>query len=156
MCLLACSLSHVWLFVTPWTVTHQVPLSWHSSGKNTAVGCHFLLQGNLPDLEIKPPFCTLTGKSLPAGHMWANTKLEQWVDSDIFLPSKRYWFFSEDYTDYTQIVFILNINNVFSQKYLKGLNGVDCDHKANIWICKDLFPIKNDFINSHFSIRLEI
>ena len=55
-------LSHVWLFVTPWTVVHQAPLPaaeslqlcptlcdpmdcspWDSPGKNTGVGCHFLL-----------------------------------------------------------------------------------------------------------------
>ena len=33
------------LFVTPWTVAHQVPPSMGFSGKNTGVGCHFLLQG---------------------------------------------------------------------------------------------------------------
>ena len=31
-------------FVTPWTVAHQAPLSTGFS-KDTAVGCHFLLQG---------------------------------------------------------------------------------------------------------------
>ena len=31
--------------VTPWTVAHQVPLVIGFSGKNTGVGCHFLLQG---------------------------------------------------------------------------------------------------------------
>ena len=30
---------------TPWTVARQVPLSMDSPGKNTGVGCHFLLQG---------------------------------------------------------------------------------------------------------------
>ena len=35
-------LSYVWLFVSPWTVAHQAPLS-----KNTGVSCHFLLQGDL-------------------------------------------------------------------------------------------------------------
>ena len=39
------SLSHVWLFVTPWTVASQAPLSMGFSGKNTEVGCHFFLQG---------------------------------------------------------------------------------------------------------------
>ena len=41
-----CTLSHfscVRLFATPWTVTHQAPLS---MDKNTGVGCHApLLQG---------------------------------------------------------------------------------------------------------------
>ena len=37
-------LCHVQLFETPWTVVYQVPLSMRFSGKNTWVGCHFLLQ----------------------------------------------------------------------------------------------------------------
>ena len=36
--------SHVWLLGTSWTMGHQAPLSWDSPGKNTRVGCHFLLQ----------------------------------------------------------------------------------------------------------------
>ena len=42
-----CVLSHfsrVQLFATPWTIAHQAPL-WDFPGKNTGVGCHFLLQG---------------------------------------------------------------------------------------------------------------
>ena len=41
------SFSHVWLFVTPWTVANQAPLSMEfSPGKNTGVCRHSLLQGN--------------------------------------------------------------------------------------------------------------
>ena len=43
-CVLSC-LNCVWLFATPWTVAHQVPLSLGYSSKNTVLGCHFLLQG---------------------------------------------------------------------------------------------------------------
>ena len=32
-------------FTTPWTVALQAPLSMDFRGKNTKVGCHFLLQG---------------------------------------------------------------------------------------------------------------
>ena len=39
------SLSHVRLFVTPWTVAYQAPHSMDSPSKSTGVGCHFLLQG---------------------------------------------------------------------------------------------------------------
>ena len=39
------SLSGVRLFVTPWTVAYQAPLSWDFPGKSTGVGCHCLLQG---------------------------------------------------------------------------------------------------------------
>ena len=40
------SLSRVQLFATPWTVAHQALCPWDSPGKNTGVGCHFLLQGD--------------------------------------------------------------------------------------------------------------
>ena len=37
-------LSRVRFFATPWTVALQAPPSMGSPGKNTRVGCHFLLQ----------------------------------------------------------------------------------------------------------------
>ena len=43
-----CVLSHfscVWLFVTPWTIACQVPLSMEFSKQESGVGYHFLLQG---------------------------------------------------------------------------------------------------------------
>ena len=36
--------SHVWLSATPQTAAHQVHHPWDPPGKNTGVGCHFLLQ----------------------------------------------------------------------------------------------------------------
>ena len=44
-CVHMCTLSHVPFFATPWTVAlqHVCPCSF--LGKNTWVGCHFLLQG---------------------------------------------------------------------------------------------------------------
>ena len=41
----ACMLSQVWLFATPWTAATRLLCPWDSPGKNTTVGCHFLLQG---------------------------------------------------------------------------------------------------------------
>ena len=65
--------SRVWLFATLWTVAIRLLCPWNIPGKNTGVGCHFLLQ------EIFP-----TGKwedSLPLSHLgspvefWRKTKL---------------------------------------------------------------------------------
>ena len=42
--LLLCHFSHVRLCVTPQTAAHQASHPWDSLGKNTGVGCHFLLQ----------------------------------------------------------------------------------------------------------------
>ena len=44
-CLCMCVYPVVSDSATPWTVVHQAPLPWDSPGKNTGVGCHFLLQG---------------------------------------------------------------------------------------------------------------
>ena len=45
----ACVLSHVQLFVTSWTIVPaRILCPWMFPGKNTGVGCRFLLQGILP------------------------------------------------------------------------------------------------------------
>ena len=41
-------------FVTLWTTAHQAPCPWSILGKNTGVGCHFLLQGIFPGQEANP------------------------------------------------------------------------------------------------------
>ena len=41
-------LNPIRLCVTPWTVVARLLCPWNFSGKNTGVGCHFLLQGTLP------------------------------------------------------------------------------------------------------------
>jgi len=48
LCCVLCLVSHVWLFVTPWTIAHQAPLSMGFSSKNPGVHNHFLLQGIFP------------------------------------------------------------------------------------------------------------
>ena len=49
------SLSCVQLFATPWTEEPTRLLSpWNFSGKNTGVGCHFLLQGIFPTQGSNP------------------------------------------------------------------------------------------------------
>ena len=42
--LLLSHFSHVHLCVTPETAAHRLRRPWDSPGKNTGVGCHFLLQ----------------------------------------------------------------------------------------------------------------
>ena len=39
-CVCAWLLSHVWLFLTPWTVATRFLCPWNSPGKDTGVGCH--------------------------------------------------------------------------------------------------------------------
>ena len=42
------------LFVTPWTVAHQAPLSMNSPGKNTRMNCHSLFQEIFPTQWSNP------------------------------------------------------------------------------------------------------
>ena len=86
----------IWLFLTPWTVACRAPLSMevfrqeYSSGKNTGVGCHALLQrifstvGSNPCLwhllhwqasssPLAPP-----GKPTSKGHLHINVTIRFW------------------------------------------------------------------------------
>ena len=63
-------LSHVRLFVTPWSVAWQAPLSVGFSSKNTRQGCHTLLQG-IFTTQIEPMSSAspaLQADSLPPSH----------------------------------------------------------------------------------------
>ena len=50
---------------TPWTVAYQAPLSKEFPGRNTEVGGHFLLGGDLPDPGIETWSPALQVDSLP-------------------------------------------------------------------------------------------
>ena len=50
---ICCSVSCVRFFATPWTVAYQA-VHGDSSGKNTGVGCHALLQGIFPTQGSNP------------------------------------------------------------------------------------------------------
>ena len=45
-------------FVIPQTVVHRVLSPWDFPGRNTGVGCHFLLQGIFPTRDWTHIFCT--------------------------------------------------------------------------------------------------
>ena len=47
-------LNHVQLFVTPWTIALQIPLSMEFSQQEYWSGLPFLPPGDLPDTETKP------------------------------------------------------------------------------------------------------
>ena len=56
------SLSHVWLFVTPWTVANQAPLSMGFSRQEYWSGLPFLSPGDLPDPGLEPRSPALAGR----------------------------------------------------------------------------------------------
>ena len=58
------SLSHVRLFVTPWTVTYQAPLSMGFSRQEYWSGLPFPSPGDLPDPGIEPGSPTLQANAL--------------------------------------------------------------------------------------------
>ena len=55
------SLSYVWLFVTPWIVAHQPPLSMGFSRQEYCSGLPCLSPGDLPDPGTEPMFSALAG-----------------------------------------------------------------------------------------------
>ena len=63
------SLSHVQLFVTPWTVARQAPLSMESSRQEYWSGLPFPSPGDLPDPGIEPVSRALQVDALPLSHL---------------------------------------------------------------------------------------
>ena len=57
---------HVWYFVTPWTVAHEVPLSMEYSRQEYWSGLPFPSQGGLPYPGIKPGSPAMQADSLPS------------------------------------------------------------------------------------------
>ena len=64
----AWSLSRVWLLGTPWTVARLL-CPWNFPGKNTRVGCHFLLQGICPTQAANLHLLQWQIESLPPWHL---------------------------------------------------------------------------------------
>ena len=54
-------------FATPWTVAPKLLCPWDFPGKNTGVGCHFLLQG-ISDAGIEPASLHWQADPLPLSH----------------------------------------------------------------------------------------
>ena len=82
-------LSHfscVWLFATLWTVDPRLFCPWDSPGKITGVGCHSLLQGNLPNPGIETGSPALQVDSLPLSHWGSPLQFSCSVVSDSLRP----------------------------------------------------------------------
>ena len=65
--------SHVRLFVTPWTVAHQAPLSVGFSRQEYWIGLPFPPPGDLPDPGIEPTslaFLALAGGFFTTNATW--------------------------------------------------------------------------------------
>ena len=60
------SLSHVWLFATPWTIAHQAPLSMEFSRQEYWSGLPFPSPGDLSNPGIKLGSPTLQADALPS------------------------------------------------------------------------------------------
>ena len=66
-------LSHGHLFVTPWTVAHQAPLSMGSSRQEYWSGFPFPSPGDFPDPGIEPTSSAREVDSLPLSHQGTPT-----------------------------------------------------------------------------------
>ena len=61
--------------MTPWTVAHPASLSVGFTGKNSRVGCHFLLPGIFSTQELKPALAGGFFPSVPLGRPGLQTSL---------------------------------------------------------------------------------
>ena len=94
-CLWASSVTIVHDSVTPWTVARQAPLSMDSPGRNTGVGCYFLLQGVFLTQESNLPLLHGQADSLPLSHLgssfaWVANALLMFPDPSVPALSERW------------------------------------------------------------------
>ena len=78
-------LSHVWLFVTPWTVAYQAPLSMRFSRQEYWSGLPFPTPRDLPDPGIKPE--SLASPALAGRFFTTSTTWETIVAAPIYIPT---------------------------------------------------------------------
>ena len=69
-------LSCCWLFVTPWTEAHQVPLTVEFSRQEYWGGLPFPSPGDLPDPGIEPKAPALQADSLPLCHLGSHGEIK--------------------------------------------------------------------------------
>ena len=60
------------VYATPWNVTTRLLCPWDFPGKNTGVGCHFLLQGGLPNPGTEPTFDLTQSHGLDSAFLKGN------------------------------------------------------------------------------------
>ena len=84
-------LSRVLLFVTPWTVALQAPLSMGFTGQNTGVGCHFLLHGNVSIQRLNLHPCV----SCTNRQIFSFTTEPPGKGPDLILSAQVFWFFQQ-------------------------------------------------------------
>ena len=78
----------------PRTVATGLLCPRYSPGKNGGVGCHFLLQGDLPDPGIKPgsfTSLTLAAGSLPLAPTLSSNTLATWCEELTHWKRPWYW-----------------------------------------------------------------
>ena len=95
--LLLSRFSRVRLCATPQTAAHQAPRPWDSPGKNTGVGCHFLLQCMKvkSESEVAQSCLTLSDPldcSLPGSSIHGFSRQEYWSGMPLPSPNKLFTF----------------------------------------------------------------
>ena len=101
------SLSRVWLFATPCTVTYQAPPSMGFSRQECWGGLPFPSPGDLPDPGIEPGSPTLQADALPSEPLgkpffhWSVFYLQYYIN----FKGPMYWFdILIDYTSYKVVI----------------------------------------------------
>ena len=115
-----CILSHVRLFATPWIAALQVPLSTGSSGKNTGVGCHALLQGLFPAQGLNLHFLHL---------LHCRGILYHWATGEALETVRRFLFLGLQ-TQTTKRVFCFSFGFAGSSVWCAGFSS--CGEKADL------------------------
>ena len=115
------------LFVTPWTT--RLLCSWDSSGKNTGVSCHFLLQGIFPIQESNPHLLPALAGGFFTTELPGNPITIDQIRSDQSL--SRVWLFATPWIAARQAS--LSITNSRSSLRFTSIESVMPSRNKTIW-----------------------
>ena len=121
-------LTCVWLFVTPWTVAHQAPLSIEFSSQEYWSGLPISFPGDLLDLGIWPASPALQADSLPPSHQGNPLQTEYTMLGNLNMPKQRAVFLRRNRTKFT----LVNYKWEFWQTDIFRLT--ECIMRQNKWI----------------------
>ena len=105
---------------------------WDFPGKNTGVGCHFLLQGTFPTQGLNPCFLNWQLCSLPLSHLESPCILYS-EDKRISLKKFKHRYFMKRYK-VLDVFFFFSCSVQDKLGVIKTMNRVQLEHTIIFWV----------------------
>ena len=144
-------LSYFWLFVTPWTVAHQAPLSMRFPRRECWSGLPFPSPGDLPDSGIEPGSPTLQTDFIPPEPP-GKPPMTSYTFSLSYFPSVMW------YPSYYFLTISFMFYHIFLEIYCicSFLLKITLSHLKEVRRLKSIFPYQLSNRKTAFSFKASV